>query len=353
MAAIVGSSFAAVAQTDITPSGYKWAETGVVPTISSVAVKGSNPSVPAFTTWNGETEWNNGLIGIDGANNANFNPDAIKAGFSIVDLGGEVGKVLALRGAACSNVETDLAAAGVTATIPQMTAATTWFDLNFFTDPDNTPTSASAGNAETLPTDCYIHVKLVMNIYTDDQTDSQESNSEGANVTGISFQSNQNSISPNGTVYPGIYAYNFFVPETEGEYVGLPAYDEDGNAKWDPTRWLVYEFDSYCVSADGTTSYAPMRVKMSCSSWGNFSTETLFIKELTFTKCSGTPENAYYTSAGQSYTTLKVGSGDATGISSATLTPASDGAKYSLDGKRVGNDYKGVVIENGSKSLVR
>lgn len=355
MAAIVGSSFAATAQvteTDVTPSGYKWAETNAVPAISSVAVKGSNPSVPAFTTWNGETEFNNGLIGIDGANNNNFNPDAIKAGFSIVDLGGEVGKVLALRGAACANVETDLAAAGVTVTIPQMSAATTWFDLNYFMDPNNTPTSASPGNAETLPTDAYIHVKLVMNIYTDDQNNDQEENSGAANITGMSFQSNQNSISPNGTVYEGIYAYNFFVPETEGEFAGMAAYDDEGNAKWDPTRWMVYEFDSYCVAADGTTSYAPMRVKMSLNGWANFSKCTLFIKELSFTKCSGTPEVSYYKAVGKSYETLTVGDGT-TGISSATLTPASNGAKYSLDGKRVSDDYKGVVIENGSKSIVR
>lgn len=341
------------AQTDVTPSGYKWAETGTIPTISSVYVKGSNPSVPAFTTWNGESEYNNGLVGIDGANNDNFNPSSIIAGMSIVDLGGEVGKVFALRGAACNNVETDVkAATGREVTIPQMTAATTWFDINFFTDPDNTPTSSQSGTD--LATDCYIHVKLVFNLYTDDQTSTQETDGEGANITGILASSNQNGLKPTGGVTGGnIYAYNFFKTETEGEYAGLPAYDEAGNAEWDPTRWMVYEFDTWCpkADADGTT-YAPLRVKLSCNGWANFSTETLFIKELTFTKCSGTPTLDCYTTASKTYETLAPGeTTDIKTLESATETANSP--KYNLAGQRVSDSYKGVIIQNGKKFVVR
>lgn len=353
IAALASSTLAGVAQTtetDITPSGYKWGETGVLPTISTNFVQAPNPTAPAFDAYGGADQYNNGLIGIDG--NAANTYACVTSGMSIVDLGGEVGKVFALRGAACENVETALASAGVTATLPKMSAATTWFNLNFFSDPNNTPTSSSTG--EELPTDAYIHVKLVMNIYTDDQTSTQEDQNQQANIKSIYAVGNQNNLKPAGGVGgTEVYAYNFFVTETEGEYAGQPAYDDSNNAKWDPTRWMVMEFDTWCPEADGTTSYTPLRIKMTGNGWVNFSTETLFIKEISLTKCTGTPSTTCYATASKTYETLKVGSDDATSINSATLTPASNGAKYSLDGKRVNNDYKGVVIENGSKTIVR
>lgn len=352
MAALVCAPSFMMAQTDITPSGYKWAETGAVPAISNVYVKGSNPSVPAFTTWDGENQYNNGLIGIDGANNENFNPESIIAGMSVVDLGGEVGKVLTIRGAACENVESALkTATGYDFSIAKMSAATTWFDLNFFTDPDNTPTSSATGTD--LATDCYIHVKMVFNLYTDDQTSTQENDAEGANITGILCASNQNGLKPAGGVTGGsIYAYNFFVPETEGEYAGYAAYDDAGNAQWDPTRWMVYEFDTWCPKADDNGTYAPLRVKMSCNHWADFSTETLFIKELSFTQCSGTPTVDCYAKASKTYETLSLGMKE--GISNAVnATENVNAPKYNVAGKRVGDNFKGVIIQNGQKSIVR
>lgn len=348
--ALIGASAVAMAQDDITPSGYYWNTTGEVPAISTVYVKGSNPTVPAFTTWNGETDYNNGMIGIDGANNDNFKPESIIAGMSVVDLGGDIGKCLTLRGAACTGVEAAVKeVTGSDVTIPQMTAATTWFDLNFFTDPDNTPTSEESGTD--LATDCYIHVKMVFNIYTDDQTSTQESEGEAGNITGILCSNNANGLKPQGGVTGGtIYAYNFFVTETEGEYAGYPAYDEEGNAKWDPTRWMVYEFDTWCPEADDEYTYAPLRVKMSCNGWANFSTETLFIKSLTFTKCSGTPTLDCYTAASKTYETIN---GGTTAINAPEAAKTASGFKYNLAGQRVNDSYKGVVIQDGHKTIVR
>jgi len=350
--ALMGASAFAMAQTDITPSGYKWNETGVVPTISTVAFKGSNPTVPAFSTFNGESEYNQGLIGVDGPPNGNLNFESVKAGLSIVDFGGTVGKVLAIRGAACNNVETDLqTATGREITVAKMSAATTWFDLNFFTDPNNTPTSSQAGTE--LATDNYIHVKLVFNLYTDDQTSTQESNTEAANITNILCPNNANGIKPQGGATGGsIYAYNFFKVETEGEYAGQAAYDEEGKAQWDATRWMVYEFDTWCPKADDENTYAPLRVKLSFNGWANFSTETLFIKELSFTKCSGTPEMDCYTAASKTYETLTIG--EATGIQDVdTAVKVQDSPKYNLAGQRVSDSYKGVVIQNSKKYVVR
>lgn len=352
---LTGSASVALAQTDITPSGYNWNETGKLPAISSTYIKGSNPSAPAFTSWGGETEYDNGLIGIDGANNDNFNPAAIIAGTSIVDLGGEVGKCLAIRGAKCENVESAVKeATGSDVSIAKMSASTTWFDLNFFTDPSNTPTSSALGSSTELATDCYIHVKMVFNLYTDDQTSTQDYGGEVANITNILCSSNQNGLKPQGGVTGGsIYAYNFFVPETEGEYAGYPAYDGDGNAQWDPTRWMVYEFDTWAPQpeADGT-SYTPLRVKLSCNGWDNFATETLFIKELSFTQCSGTPTVDCYTTASKTYETLSLGASE--GIANAVnATENANAPKYNIAGKRVNDSFKGVVIQNGQKTIVR
>jgi len=44
---------------------------------------------------------------------------------------------------------------------------------------------------------------------------------------------------------------------------------------------------------------------------------------------------------------------DATGINNITVDNAKKGVRYNLAGQRVNESYKGVVIENGKKMIVK
>ena len=42
-----------------------------------------------------------------------------------------------------------------------------------------------------------------------------------------------------------------------------------------------------------------------------------------------------------------------TGITTADATKKDDGAAYNLNGQKVGKDYKGIVIRNGKKFMIK
>jgi len=360
-ALLAGSASVALAQTDITPSGYKWNETGVVPTISTKYVAGGNLAAPAATSVDVTGQYDNGLIGININNADSAKYTSVVSGLSIVDFGGEVGKVLAVRGANCTGVDSTLnAVTGQTDTIPKMTSTIPFFHLNFFTDPNNTPTSSASGSSETLPTDNYIHVKVVFNLYTDDQTSTQEGDAEQQNISGVYCKNNAVGQAGGGPTVNNkgkgnnFYAYNFFVTETEGEYTGEAKYDDNGNAQWDPSRWVTVEWDTFCPqgNADGGYSYSPLYLDLSIHGFKNFATETLFVKEISFTSCTGTPSEDLYKTAKVEYTTIKPGTTNGIkALESATQTVNSP--KYNLAGQRVNDSFKGIVIQNGQKTIVR
>ena len=166
---------------------------------------------------------------------------------TIVDLGGEVGKVLCVKGPN-SNYENGaekLSGADIG-----------WFNFNFFSPYSKTPISTS--DADQKP----IRVRMVFSIVHNTQTSTDEM-----------FKLATSTLANNQTNFGGLFnAGDFQQLDEEGN----PVYDENWNVAYDPTKWMVYEFD--CTV--GTEAGNPTRVKMEFSN-GIWMEGAVLIKELT------------------------------------------------------------------------
>ena len=79
---------------------------------------------------------------------------------------------------------------------------------------------------------------------------------------------------------------------------------------------------------------------------------TIEVKEVVFTICrDAKAEN--YEHVRYAKATVFTADGAATGINNITAAKAQNGVRYNLAGQRVSKDFKGVVIENGKKMIVK
>ena len=175
------------------------------------------------------------------------NQEKLQDGTYIVDMGGEVGKVLCINGANSDfndtfNVSYHKNSGDITG----------WVNLNWTTDPITTPTD---GTAE----DPNIHVKIVMNVY--------------AGSTNI-FKDKNTFDNVNIVVKNDGYAYSTYEGVKPSEF-----YTEKGN--YDITQWMTYEFDTYC---ENKATSKPIRLSLNISNKGAINNTTIFIKEISFTK---------------------------------------------------------------------
>jgi len=252
--AVVLCHVSVYAQTDITPFRYIFSNQPVGPYQVNAAVAGANP-VAGWTA--PVADFNNGYVALAGGPAVFTSLDApqvvaIRQGLNIVDLGGQVGKVLVMR--------------GKTSTYPVGTKMGTgydgaWFNLNFYLDKNTTPIAQT------------IRVRTVFSIYEN-----------VISLTGSAFNKLytstwQNTAAP--TTVPTTFPSDFF-QATDAD--GDPIPNDDGEAYYDPTKWMVYEFDVQVPEVSGN----PTRLKMEMlSTAGNM---TLFIKEIKFTtNPTGTP----------------------------------------------------------------
>ena len=138
LAALATVSVAMNAQTDFTPEAYKFAKRQVgeklimqhvdatwnTPPMSSAAIEAEAPE-GGFVTLNNNSDVNNGM-------NATC----------IVDLGGNVGHVLAITGASMEGLNAAYAAAGLGAVKNEPEAGIGAMQINMYTDPSTTPAAA-------------------------------------------------------------------------------------------------------------------------------------------------------------------------------------------------------------------
>lgn len=332
MAAVVLLSTANVlAQAeDVTPAGYKdWV--GGTDLLCTKWAGKANITTPVTKTLKDKCgvtadQLTNGLIAFGGA--IAYVPefgDATKIlqGVSVVDLGGKIGKVWALNGANSTAGEYF----GID--LPKMDGTPGWFNMNIFMNPNNTPKSG-AGN-QTSPTSFHIRVKLVMNVFS-------ATPDEATNIYNTIY-----AVHNDGAMIPAASNTAVGTAVTTGEFTSYD--DEEEITKYDPTKWLVYEFDTWCPvddagASDGT--YAPLRLKMEVNA-GAMANSTIFIKEVSFTKVDGPTEIAA-TQHNHSYIKLDT----STGINSLEQTKA-DNVIYNIAGQRVSHPQKGLYIMNGKK----
>lgn len=174
------------------------------------------------------------------------NQKRLLEGTSIVDMGGEVGKVLCINGANSdfNNI--------YNVSYPKNNSGniTGWVNLNWTTDPT---TEHTTNGSATAPN---IHVKIVMNVYAGN-TNKDKNIFDYVKTVGKADgkeHSTQSAVIPN----------EFY---TEGSY--------------DITRWMTYEFDTYCNNSEDSK---PLRLTLNISNSGIINNTTIFIKEISFTK---------------------------------------------------------------------
>ena len=138
-----GVNLYAQSSQDITPAKYKYSTRSVGQEAISGFFTAANPKAADIKNLI-QTKYDNGLFFVCGGQMGNeVNQSGLKEGTSIVDMGGEVGKVLCINGANSDfnkiyNVSYSKNNKG---------NITGWVDLNWTTDPKNTPTNGS----ETAP----------------------------------------------------------------------------------------------------------------------------------------------------------------------------------------------------------
>lgn len=243
------SAYAQTADLDMTPTRFQFANQEVGQVLINYYNSGVNP---AASTPTAATEMaDNGFVGCyvapaDGATNGTEPTTdmtrSLQANINIVDLGGEVGKVLCLKGPE-STSEFGPAAAN---------AGTLRFgEYDFYT---------KIAGAERQAT---VRTRLVYSIVSN--TESYD------DVFQPSFSTFTNNDSGNQT---GYFDPSLYYAEEEG---GV-AYDDEGNPIYDGTKWQVFEFDATV----GEVAGFPGRLRFH---WlvDAYKTSCVLIKELKFT----------------------------------------------------------------------
>ena len=234
-AAAMLTAFGAYAQNDITPDRFKFANQPEGEYKIDYFVTTANPAngwqIPIDRSDDGFLMVAGAPAGIPATEetpSTNMG-QSIQKLTTIVDLGGEVGKVLCMKGKA-SKYENGAE------NIPD--ADIRWFNYNFYTPFTFTPISTSEDDQNP------IRVRLVFSIVHNIQTSTDDM-----------FKMYASTLANSPTPVNGLFsAADFQLLDEEGD----PVVDDEWNAQYDPTRWMVYEFD-FVV---GTEAGNPARLKM-------------------------------------------------------------------------------------------
>ena len=259
-----GVNLYAQSSQDITPAKYKYSTRSVGQEVVDGFFKGANISADLIGTFVENHQNADGIFAICGGqmpNGTNDKSEKLKAGISIVDMGGEVGKVLCINGVN-SNFNSTF-----NVDYPKCQKCIDnnfgFLGLNWFFNPKTT----QFGSLEKRN----IHIKVVMNIYANEDKKSSIIISQVVTKTqkNALVVTNKGNAATNSLV---VMPSSFF---TKGKY--------------DINQWMTYEFDTYCPSdvAD------PIRLMMNLPA-GAIDNATIFIKEITFTQTSTTTDQDNY-----------------------------------------------------------
>lgn len=243
-----GVNLYAQSSQDITPAKYKYSTRSVGQEAISGFFTTANPTAADINNLI-QTKYDDGLFFVCGRQLVNKdNQNRLLEGTSIVDMGGEVGKVLCINGA--NSDFNDIY--NVNYSKNNKGNITGWVNLNWTTDP---ATEHTTNGSETAPN---IHVKIVMNVYAGSTNQFKDKNIFDYVKTLGKADGKEHSTQP--AVIPN----EFY---TEGSY--------------DITRWMTYEFDTYCNNSEDSK---PLRLTLNISNSGVINNTTIFIKEISFTK---------------------------------------------------------------------
>lgn len=324
---------------DITPSSFDFSQKEVGLLEPDGVYHGANiqnpPSegngaIPFSTLF--ETHGRRALFIVGGGqyhNPENHYAENLLAGMAIVDLGGEVGKVLAISGHNSKiNEKMKELFPEWTGKIPLALGEFGWGNLNWTTDPDNTPTSED-------PTQYNIRCRIVLNVFANEYVESTP-------IMGAYCSTATRNIYPAGANTNNETAKlgDFIQRYDDGD----PVEGDDGYV-WDDKKWLVYEFDTNVPNEEGI----PTRIKWEMQNAAMANT-TIFVKEVKFF-LNSEPVDAENAVARKSYITL--GMDPVTSVNSIEADVKAEKRVYTISGMEVsGKNMKpGVYVEkNGTKT---
>lgn len=256
---LVTTAFAMVlnvmAQKDITPARYVFSEQNVGPFSYDEAYAGANTPnsyVNAIDKFHdGYIVIHNGQFGagLDAAPNAMY----IQSGSSIIDMGGEVGKVLCIKG------DKSTFPAGIAA---QGTFTIGWWNMSLYTKND-------------LPVETPVRFRVVFKIIenTPDLSNGQ-------------LQARAYTYAGNPSETTESYKSGNFIARWEED--GSPKEDENGDPYYDDELWQVMEFDFEA----GTEEGIPLRLTLLFANQAKLPNTTILIKEIKMTMSpTGEPKN--------------------------------------------------------------
>ena len=335
LAAMAAISVAMNAQTDFTPEAYKFSQRAV----GEKLIMDVDPSWPQ---WNAsamsstkieEYAPDGGFVALNVYKDANIGMNAT----CIVDLGGNVGHVLAITGASMEGLNAAYAAAGLGAVKNEPEAGVASMQINMYTDPSTTPAAA------------IVQSDIVVNAWATTTAPDQVIWENYYHMTAA------NDVTPLGANSWGgnkLYLTDFCKYDEDGDL----EVDDDENAIYDPTRWLRLTTLVKTLAKDTDDWPYSNAVKAKLWTGGSFGNVVLFIKELTFQTTEYTKDSEEFTSQTSHKRTYEVWNPDPDNVADAIKTVQTaakfdvrngqfasleNAEVFTLDGKRVLAGTKG------------
>jgi len=314
--------------TDITPKAYDWAhqEVGTRMNICHADALWNTDFTFSWQLGGSEYVEDGGCI----TANACSDPNDYAKGTAVVDLGGDIGKVMAINGAH-SNAQEVLGFTTEASIDDKM-------QICIFTNPDNTPK------------DTWLRCKIVLNIFSN-----QISSSDGI-INNMYWMSGDNDNLGSWFTENLISSGNFIQYDEEGD----PITDDEENYIYDQNRWMTFVVDAWNRSdyvgyeKEETTSIdIPMKWKIWMPQAGLVNS-TIFIKEIKFYAIEGANDKDTPPSCAD-HPHISFGPLEAdttpTGIETLTTNDQPTEGTFNLAGQRVENAQHGVFIVNGKKVI--
>ena len=270
--ALVAVSVAVSAQTDFTPDAYKFSQRAVGEKLVMQHVVSNWNTPPMSSAAIEELAPNGGFVALNAKSDVNIGMNAT----CIVDLGGNVGHVLAITGADMAGLNEAYAAAGLGAVKNAPEEGTGSLQINMYTDPSSTPPAA------------IIQADIVVNAWATNTEPGQHIWDNYYYMTSANDVTPLGSNSWDGNV---LSITDFCQYDEEGDLV----VDDDENAIYDPTRWM--RLTTYLKTLAKDTEEWPYSNAVKAKLWtgGSFGDVVLFIKELTFKTTEFTTESEEFT----------------------------------------------------------
>ena len=246
-ALLVSAGAFAQTGTDITPANYKVNNPGVKLPLAENSNFLSNINIDnagnVWTAIDGDKYWNDGLVLIgSGGGMTEAQWQDFMDSWNYIDFGGEIGRTACFITGGC-NIQAVLNdwAPERSEEWNALNVITNQYGggaVNFFMDPKN------------CPTDGFVRVKFVFNIYNNNFSGDKFIQSFG-------MRGNMNN---NQSDWGGQKYTQDLMPGTE---VNNDVCMDDNTGEWDPTKWVevYYDFTIPAADEDGT-SYIPPRIKM-------------------------------------------------------------------------------------------